>query len=321
MKPIEDEELSQNQRVVYNSDDYSDDLDDDFQDADGDDEEEFEEEDEVLSSAEGDDDIDSFDFSEYSSIDAKRAINRIHRKLDARKSKKRKRVKKLKKKKSNPAQIITPSGKKINVKDISKVIIGNSAGNKLNKQFGMRNGKKLKLLIFTFDNTNSAIDFNFSLFDPSQPLDYFMATGQDINQKILVSGGANGNIQYSDVLFNILANPTLIYQAKFTFAGVLYPDQSNEPLQIENKDIDGKYVIKPIQTLNLKDTFQVQGDIVNFDIQERLPYTFIPDGMDTMRYRVLPGMTVTFAFAFRQISIKDRFFGKEIKSDQIKEDS
>lgn len=274
------------------------------------DEIDFEDESDFSENEENDIDINEFDFSDFSGADARTAISRIHNRIDKKRQKKKKKVKK-----SKTAQVVTPSGKKINVKDISKIIIGNAAANQFSKNFGWHKGKRLKLLIFTFDNTNSAIDFNFSLFDPSMPLDYFMATGLDLNSKILVAGGGNGNIQYSDVLFNILANPTLIYQAKFTMAGAFLTQQMNEPLEVANKDIDGKYVISPIQTLNLIDTFQAQGDIVNFDMQNRLPYTFIPDGMDVMNYKVYAGMTVTFAFAYKQVSLKEKMFPEEMKKN------
>ena len=70
-------------------------------------------------------------------------------------------------------------------------------------------------MILTFNN-NSAVDFEVQVFNPSMPLDYMFSTGQNINDKVTVGGGV---VSYTDVLFNMLANPTLIPNATFVFAG------------------------------------------------------------------------------------------------------
>ena len=61
------------------------------------------------------------------------------------------------------------------------------------------------------------------------PLDYLYSTSQNINNKVQVAGGST---QYTDVLFNILANPTLIPNCKFVFDGPQVSKQVSIPLEI-----------------------------------------------------------------------------------------
>ena len=94
------------------------------------------------------------------------------------------------------------------------------------KDIGYYKCKKLKELVFIINN-NSAIDFDLELFNPSMPLDYLFSTSGNLNNKIVVAGG---NVEYTDVLFNILANPMHIINAKFLFAGATLQQQINQPL-------------------------------------------------------------------------------------------
>jgi hypothetical protein len=246
-----------------------------------------------------DDDVNDTDFSSFVSKDVKRNLDNIFKKVVKKKRRKKKRVSSMPKMK-----ISVPDDRAVIIEKVSKAIIDNQK----DKQFGWYNGEKLKVMVFTFNN-DSAVDFNFSLFDPSMPLDYFMTTGQDLNNKITIAGSS---VQYSDVLFNILANPTLIVQGKFTISGPVVDQQINEALQFEDKDITGTVRIFPFQTLNLIDAMQVQRDIIMFDMQKQLPFTYIPDGVDVVNYKVYAGMTVTFAFYYKQISLKEILFKKEM---------
>ncbi len=159
-------------------------------------------------------------------------------------------------------------------------------------------------------NNNSAVDFDLELFNPSMPLDYLQSTSLNLNNKIQVGGGLTS---YSDMLFNILANPTHIVNAKFTFAGANFLNQINQPLIFTNKNIEGKQTINPLQLQLQVDTMQVAQDIVFFDIFGNLNRPFIPNGMDVIKYKVLAGCTVTFAFFYEQHDLR-KFFFKEARN-------
>jgi hypothetical protein len=160
-------------------------------------------------------------------------------------------------------------------------------------------------------NNNSGVDFNLELFNPSMPLDYLFSTSGNINNKIQVAGGI---VSYTDVLFNLLANPTHIVNAKFTFAGATYQNQINQPLIFKNKNIIGEQKVDPMQ-LQLKiDNMQVANDIVFFDLGG-LNRPFIPNGMDVIQYKVLAGNTVTFAFYYQQKDLR-KFFYKEARDSK-----
>ncbi len=141
------------------------------------------------------------------------------------------------------------------------------------------------------------------------PLDYLHETSLNLNDKITVSVGLATS--YSDVLFNLLANPTLIPNAKFVFAAPIGGDvrqQIQQPLIFKNKNIRGEQKLIP-QQLPLKiDNLQFQSDMVYFDLMRSLNRPFIADGMDVIQYKVLAGFSVTFGFYFKQISLKKLLF-------------
>ena len=103
--------------------------------------------------------------------------------------------------------VIVPTDRPVIVKGASDFIV--SQKNDQIKNIGYYKGKKLKELILIFNN-NSAVDFEVEIFQPSMPLDYLYSTGQNLNDKIQVAGGS---VSYTDVLFNMLANPTFIPNA------------------------------------------------------------------------------------------------------------
>jgi hypothetical protein len=179
------------------------------------------------------------------------------------------------------------------------------------KNIGYYKGKKLKELVLTINN-NSALDFNLELFNPSEPLDYLFSTSGNLNNKIQVSGGI---VSYSDVLFNILANPTHLVNAKFTFSGATYLNQINQPLIFKNKAITGEQIVEPMQLALKVDNMQVIQEIVFFDIYGALNRPFIPNGMDVIQYKVLAGNTVTFAFFYEQKDLR-KFFYKEARESK-----
>ena len=144
------------------------------------------------------------------------------------------------------------------------------------------------------------------------PLDYLFSTGNNLNNKIQVAGG---NIAYSDVLFNLLANPALLVKGQINVAGPLAAQQNNQSLFIYNKNIDGTQEISPFNIDLQIDTMQVFSDVVYFDISKTIGRPFIPDGMDVLQYTVLAGNSVTFTFFYTQVSLK-KFFYKEARIDK-----
>tara|TARA_R110001592_G_scaffold362991_1_gene679182 strand:+ start:571 stop:1830 length:1260 start_codon:yes stop_codon:yes gene_type:complete len=199
--------------------------------------------------------------------------------------------------------IIVPGDREVVVKGVSDFII--SQGNSEIKNIGYYKGKKLKELVLTFNN-NSGVDFELAIFDPSAPLDYLFSTSLNLNNQIEVSGGAGTS--YSDVLFNILGNPTFIPNCQFIFTGPNISQQRNEVLKSQIKSVDGFNYIEPLNLDLQVDTFQVAGDIVYFDISNKMNRPFIPDGMDVLNYKVLKGNSVTMCFYYQQISLKKYFF-------------
>jgi hypothetical protein len=209
-------------------------------------------------------------------------------------------------------KIIVPSDKKVIVEGVSKFILNNTDENDVVRNLGYYKGEKLKELILIFNN-NSLLDFNLQIFNPSMPLDYLYSTSLNLNNKIQVAGGA---VSYTDVLYNLLANPALLVNAKFVIAGPSVPQQFQQVLQVINKRIDGVQKIVPVNVALQFDNMQVQNDMVIFDIMKNLNRPFIPDGMDVVNYTVLAGNTVTMCFYYKQISLKRVFF-EEARNSKI----
>ena len=208
-------------------------------------------------------------------------------------------------------RIIVPSSQKVIVEGVDKFILSKGKQEDNVKNIGYYKGKKLRELILTMNN-NSALDFNVELFNPSEPLDYLFSTSGNLHNKIQVAGDI---VSYSDVLFNILANPTHLVNAKFTFSGATYQSQINQPLIFKNKRITGEQLVEPMQLALKVDNMQVIQEIVFFDIYNSLNRPFIPNGMDVIQYKVLAGNTVTFAFYYEQKDLR-KFFFKEARESK-----
>lgn len=201
-------------------------------------------------------------------------------------------------------RVIVPDDRKVIVEGVNSFILDQRPEADFVKNLGYRDGKKLRELIVTFNN-DSAIDFEIELFNPSMPLDFLHSTSLNINDKVLIAGGTTS---YTDVLYNLLANPARIYASKFVVAGAKKLDQINQPLLIKNKNIAGEQKIEPFQMQLNVDIDQNQNDILYFDLEQTLNRPFIPDGMDIIKYKVLAGMTVTFGFYYSQVSLKKFFY-------------
>ncbi len=189
-------------------------------------------------------------------------------------------------------KVFIPDDRKVIIEGVNNFILDNSVGANAYKQMGYLNGKKLKSLVITFNN-DSLNDFDIDLFNPSFPLDYLHSSGNNINDKVKIAGGTTS---YTDLLFNILANPVQLYQAKFQVSGINKAAQINQALIIKNKDIAGVEKVRPFQMQLNVDIDQNQNDMIYFDLPKTLNRPFIPDGMDTITYKVLAGSTITFCF-------------------------
>lgn len=212
------------------------------------------------------------------------------------------------------SRIIVPDDKKVIVEGVDKFILGKGEGCDSVKNIGYYKCKKLKELVIIMTN-DSPNDFNLELFNPSMPMDYLFATSGNLNNKVSVAGGV---VSYSDILYNLLANPTHIVNAKFTYAGAnttIKQNQIAQPMFFKNKRIDGVVKIDPLNTQLQLDIYQYQPDVLFFDFQTALNRPFIPDGMDVIQYKVLAGASVTFSFFYRQKSLK-RFFFNEAKDNR-----
>jgi len=210
------------------------------------------------------------------------------------------------------SKVIIPNDRNVVVEGASKMMLSEDKRDTLIKQLGYYNGKKLQELIIEIDNQGEN-DFVLSLFDPSMPLDYLYSTSQNLNNRITVGGGA---LQYSDLMFNILANPPLIHSAYFTLEGTTTQVSRQEVLamQFVNKNAQGYKKIDPVN-LSLKiDTMQVFHNVIAFDLHESLNRPFIPDGMDVINYTIYAGVKATLVFFYEQIHIKDVYYDEARKS-------
>jgi hypothetical protein len=281
-----------------------------------------------------DDIVYEVDFSEIKGKSFSSSLNKFNRVYDNKNRLKRKRVKpkqpftrafdvrssarivgENERNPKNISKIIVPNDKKVIVEGVDKFILGQGENCDDIKNIGYYKCKKLKELIIIMNN-NSKTDFNLELFNPSMPLDYLFATSGNLNNKVTVAGGV---VSYSDVLYNILANPTHIVNAKFTYANAgalnVTPQQIAQPMFFKNKRIDGNVKVEPLNTQLQLDIYQFQPDVLFFDFQNTLNRPFIPDGMDVIQYKVLAGASVTFSFYYRQKSLK-RFFFTEAKDNK-----
>ena len=214
-------------------------------------------------------------------------------------------------------RIIVPEDRKVIVEGVDKFILSNTKESDSIKNIGYYKGEKCSELILIINNTTPN-DFEFELFNPSMPLDYLFSSSQDLNARILVAG--DNKVSYSDVLFNLLANPTILPNAKFVVTNPNNQTQKNlqfnQSLIFKNKNIAGQEIVNPVSNALNIDTAQFQNEIIYWNIQQSLGRVYIPDGMDVISYKVLAGNTVTFAFYYKQISLK-KFFFKEARSKTI----
>jgi hypothetical protein len=206
-------------------------------------------------------------------------------------------------------KVIIPNDRKIIVEGVSSFMLSDSKDNDTLRNIGYYKGKKQQQLVLIFNN-DTPNNFNLELFNPSMPLDYLYSTSSNLNNQIKVAGG---NVEYSDVLFNILANPLMITSATFTISGSQTTPQKAVALQINDKFVNGVTKIDPLNLALQIDNMQVEGNNISFSFLETLKKPFIPDGMSVINYNILAGNTVTMAFFYEQKSIKKLFFDEARK--------
>jgi hypothetical protein len=209
------------------------------------------------------------------------------------------------------AKVLVPNDQKVIIQGASKFILSQKSKDEGIKNIQYYKGKKLKPLVLIINNPEPT-DFNFELFNPSMPLDYLYSTSNNLNNRITVAGGTT---TYSDLLFNMLANPILAINCQITTAGAQVANQNNQPLFIKNKSVEGVQTIFPVNLDLQIDNMQVLNDIIYFNIHDTINRAFIPDGMDVINYKVLSGMTVTVTFWYTQVSLK-KFFYEEARTSK-----
>lgn len=253
--------------------------------------------------------IKDIDFSEFKGKSFKTSLQKVNKAYSKGKLKTKRKDIVLKNPKTvwrndrkQTGNISIPSNHKVIIEGVDKLILGEDKCGV--KKIGYYGCEKLNELVFTISN-DSAVDFEFELFNPSMPLDYLHSTSGSLNNKIKVAG--DNNISYTDVLFNICANPIHIVNSKLTFAGANFQKQKQEVMLFINKKITGHQHIDPFQIELRVDNMQVAEDIVHFNL-ESLNRPFIPNGMDIIKYKVLAGNTVRFAFFYRASDTRKLFF-------------
>jgi hypothetical protein len=182
-------------------------------------------------------------------------------------------------------------------------------GKKRPKHITHYKGEKLQMLQLQINN-DSALDFTVDLFNPTAPLQYLYATSGNLDNKIKVSGG--DSVAYSDILFYLLANPTLVRNAMVDASGttaveadnrVIVSNQLNQSFKFRAKNLRGWLEVQPLRLY--KDSYQFQSDAVEFPIQENLNRPFVPDGMETLQYTILANCSVTLSFYYKQVLLKE----------------
>jgi hypothetical protein len=212
-------------------------------------------------------------------------------------------------------KVIVPDDRKVIIEGVDKFMLSQVPQAELVKKISYYKGKKLNELILSIDNTNSAVDFDLELFNPSNPLDYLYSSGGNLNNRVQT---ASPDVAYSDILFNILANPTRIHNAQVVFSGVNSTPQINQAFIINQKRISGVTRIDPIQLALNIDPYQFFGKINYFKFSDTLDQPYVPNGMDVIRYKVLAGNLCNFCFFYEQIDLRQVFYKhKKFKAPQI----
>jgi hypothetical protein len=202
------------------------------------------------------------------------------------------------------AKVVVPDDRKVIVQGASDFILSQKSAAENIKSIQYYKGKKLKPLVLTITN-NDPTDFTFELFNPSMPLDYLYSTSNNLNNRIQIAGG---NVSYTDILFNMLANPVMIVNAQMTSSGNNISAQNSQPLFFKNKNIEGYEYVNPVNLDLLIDNMQVFNNIIYFNLHNSLNRAFVPDGMDVIQYKVLAGMSVVVTFWYTQVSLKKYFY-------------
>ncbi len=216
------------------------------------------------------------------------------------------------------SRVLVPRDRRVIVEGVQKFILSEECSVHDYKSIGYCNGKKLKEMLFTINNEGHN-DFTIEFFNPSTPLDYYQATGQNVNDKIVVAGSNVANVQYTDVLSHMMSNPAKIYNSKIVVTApndtVLF-NQRGQNFRMIQKDLTAVMDIQSINIDLMLDAFQFQNNIVAFSYIKELSRPYIPDGMDVLRYTVLAGCTVSIAFYYEQKKLK-KYFYKETRDNKL----
>jgi hypothetical protein len=106
----------------------------------------------------------------------------------------------------------------------------------------------------------------------------------------------------------------MMYHAKFVFGGANVSQQMSQSLKFINKNSSAFAKIDPVNVALMVDPYQYLDFIVTFDFKEVLNRPYVPDGMDTMQYKVLANTSVSMAFFYDQLQIKRIMYEQAAKS-------
>jgi len=216
------------------------------------------------------------------------------------------------------SDIYVPDDRKVIINGVNQFILSDSQDIDDAKNIGYYKGKKLKEMVFIVNNDGSN-DFNFEFFNPSSPLDYYQATGQNINDRISVSGSNVDGVQFTDVLWNMQSNPTNIHGCRVTITSpsnnIMF-EQRQQDFNLIQKDLRACVVIRSVNIGQLLDAYQFQGNIISFNFNKELKRPYIPDGMDVLKYTIKAGCTVSIAFYYEQKMLK-KYFYKEARDNKL----
>jgi hypothetical protein len=213
--------------------------------------------------------------------------------------------------------VIVPRDRKTIIEGVNRFILSDNCGAVDLKSIGYCNGKKLKEMVFIINNEGN-INYTVEFFNPSTPMDYYQATSQNINDKISVAGQNVNGVQYTDVMWHMMSNPTRIINSKIVITApndtILFA-QRDFNFGITQKDLRAYTDTEPINIPQLLDKFQFQSNILAFNFQNELNRPYVPDGMDILRYTILAGCTVSIAFYYEQKMLK-KYFYKDLRDNK-----
>jgi hypothetical protein len=93
--------------------------------------------------------------------------------------------------------------------------------------------------------------------------------------------------------------------------------QITQPIQFQNKNLQGHVLVDPLNLSLTIDTMQAQGNVIAFNFKDSIGRPYFPDGMDVMNYTVNANTGITMCFYYEQISLKKVFYKEARDSKRL----